>query len=88
MSKQRISNIERLHILLSPYVRRRDVIKVLECTPYKATRLMQEMLFAMKKENLMIFDYARVPTTFFIKYCNIDLDEVVALADIEIKMRK
>ena len=80
-----LNSIERLHLLLKPYIKKSEIKTFLECTENKAKELFDDILTAMRKSGYKIIDYKMIPTKLFMQYCNISLDEMIRNADLEIR---
>lgn len=86
--KKELSSLEKLYILLQPYIRKKEIKAVLQCTAKKAGDIFDSVLLIMKQKNYRILDYNVVPTKLFMAYCQIELEDFVRSADIEIQMKR
>ena len=87
-SCKELSSLEKLYILLQPYIRRREIKEVLQCTAKNDNQIFDSVQLLMKQKNYRILDYNRIPTKLFMAYCQIDIEDFVQSADIEMKMNK
>ena len=83
-----LSNLEKLYILLQPYIKKKEIKSVLRCTAKKADEIFENILILMRQKNYRILDYNFIPTKLFVEYCQINIDDFVRNADIELKMTK
>ena len=83
MNKKKLTNLEKLNILLQPYIRKRDIANVLECTAVVANKIYDSILIAMRQKNYRILDYNCVPTKLFLEYCELSIEDFIKAATIE-----
>ena len=81
--KKELSSLEKLYIVMQPYIKKNEIREVLNCTIKRATVIFDEIILNMKRSGYRIIDYQFVPTKLFLEYCNMTLDEFVERADIE-----
>lgn len=88
MQKNKLSSLDKLYILLQPYIRKKEIKPILSCTAKKANDIFESVLLIMKQKNYRILDYNVIPTKLFMEYCQIDINDFVQSADIELKLSK
>lgn len=86
--KKELNSVEKLHILLQPYIRKREIKEVLQCSAKKAAGIFDSVLLEMKQKNYRILDYNVTPTKLFMKYCQIAIEDFMKSADIELQLER
>ena len=81
--KKEITALEKLYIVMQPYIKKNEIRQVLNCTIKRATTIFDEIILNMKRKSYRIIDYQVIPTKLFLEYCGMTLDEFVERADIE-----
>lgn len=87
-AKKELNSIEKLHILLRPYIRKREIKAILQCSAKKAADVFDSVLLGMKQKNYRILDYNVVPTKLFMAYCQIEMEDFIKSADIELQLNR
>ena len=86
--KKELDGVEKLHLLLQPYIRKREIKAVLQCSAKKAADVFDSVLLWMKQKNYRILDYNVIPTKLFMTYCQIEIEDFIKSADIELQLNR
>jgi hypothetical protein len=86
--KQEVSCVEKLYIIMQPYLKKHEIRTILNCTIKRASAIFDEIILNMKRNGYRIIDYQLVPTKMFLEYCGMSLEEFVQRADIEKQILK
>ena len=86
--KKELDSVEKLHLLLQPYIRKREIKAVLQCSAKKAADVFDSVLLWMKQKNYRILDYNVIPTKLFMTYCQIEIEDFIKSADIELQLNR
>lgn len=81
--KKEISCVEKLYIVMQPYLKKSEIRDILNCTIKRSNAIFDEIILNMKRSGYRIIDYQLIPTKLFLEYCGMTLDEFVERADIE-----
>lgn len=54
--KKELNSVEKLYILLQPYIRKREIKAILQCSAKKAADIFDSVLLGMKQKNYRILD--------------------------------
>ena len=49
--KKELNSVEKLYILLQPYIRKREIKAILQCSAKKAADIFDSVLLGMKQKN-------------------------------------
>ena len=88
MIKKELNSVEKLHILLQPYIRKKEIKAILQCSAKKAADIFDSVLLEMKQKNYRILDYNVIPTKLFMSYCQIAIEDFIKSADIELQLNR
>lgn len=83
MKKRKLTSEEKVHVLIQPYIRKKDIADVLPCTATVADNIYNNILIGMRQKNYRILDYNHVPTKLFLSYCELSIDDFIKAATIE-----
>ena len=86
--KKELNSVEKLYILLQPYIRKREITAILQCSAKKAADIFDSVLLGMKQKNYRILDYTVIPTQLFMAYCQIEIEDFIKSADIELQLNR
>lgn len=86
--KKNVTNTEKLYIVLQPYIRKKEIRDVLQCSIKRAEAVFSDIILKMKQKNLRIIDYSVVPTKLFLEYCNLTLDDFYKRAELEKQIKE
>lgn len=74
---------EKVEILLKPYISKKEIQIILECTLNEAEEILLNIQKHLTKNDFLIMNLYKVPTNLFMDLCNISIDEYVEKAKIE-----
>lgn len=83
MKKTTISNEEKVQMLVQPFIKKKDIAAVLECSVKNAGEIFDNILVLMKQKNYRILNYNFIPTKLFLAYCELSIEDFVRAATIE-----
>ena len=87
MRRKKITNEEKVRILIQPFIRKNSISEVLECTAKTSENIYNNILIMMKQKNYRILDYNYIPTKLFLSYCELNLQDFIQAATIEQKLK-
>jgi hypothetical protein len=83
MKKVALSNAEKVQLLVQPFIKKKDIAAVLECSVKNAEEIFDNILILMKQKNYRILNYNFIPTKLFLAYCELTVEDFVRAATIE-----
>lgn len=87
MKRKKMTNDEKVKILIQPFIRKKDIADVLQCTAKVSENIFDNILLLMKQKNYRILDYNHVPTKLFLAYCGLSLQDFIDAVSIEDRLR-
>lgn len=83
MKRSTLSNEEKVQLLVQPFIKKKDMAAVLECSVKNAEDIFDNILVLMKQKNYRILNYNFIPTKLFLAYCELTVEDFVRAATIE-----
>ena len=83
MKRSTLSNEEKVQLLVQPFIKKKDMAAVLECSVKNAEDIFDNILVLMKQKNYRILNYNFIPTKLFLAYCELTIEDFVRAATIE-----
>lgn len=83
MKRITLSNEEKVQLLVQPFIKKKDMAAVLECSVKNAEDIFDNILVLMKQKNYRILNYNFIPTKLFLAYCELSIEDFVRAAAIE-----
>lgn len=83
MKKITLSNEKKVQLLVQPFIKKKDIAAVLECSVKNTEEIFDNILVLMKQKNYRILNYNFIPTKLFLAYCELTVEDFVRAATIE-----
>lgn len=83
MKKITLSNEKKVQLLVQPFIKKKDIAAVLECSVKNAEEIFDNILVLMKQKNYRILNYNFIPTKLFLAYCELTVEDFLRAATIE-----
>ena len=83
MKKITLSNEKKVQLLVQPFIKKKDIAAVLECSVKNAEEIFDNILILMKQKNYRILNYNFIPTKLFLAYCELTVEDFLRAATIE-----
>lgn len=83
MKKITLSNEKKVQLLVQPFIKKKDIAAVLECSVKNTEEIFDNILVLMKQKNYRILNYNFIPTKLFLAYCELTVEDFLRAATIE-----
>lgn len=88
MKKKELSSEEKVQLLVQPFIKKKDIAAVLDCSVKNAEEIFDKILVLMKQKNYRILNYSFIPTKLFLAYCELTIEDFVRAATIEKQLKE
>lgn len=83
MIRKKISYKDKVKILLKPYISKKDIQMVLDCTYNEAEEIFLNVQKYLVKNEYLILNAYKIPSKLFLKLSNLTINEYIEKAKIE-----